>query len=56
MKKEVGTRLDLPDSQMAQSGLIPGLYVYDDILTEKEQNNLIYQIDSKEWIKMHKRR
>lgn len=36
--------------------MIPGLYVYDDFISEEEEKELVKQIDAHEWNKLLNRR
>ncbi len=58
--------IDFPTSYLAKTGIIPGLYVYDEFITEckvyliliflEEETDLIHSLDEKQWIKLLNRR
>lgn len=43
LKKSVN--IEVPISEVAQSGSIPGLYIYNDFVTEEEEKELVKGID-----------
>lgn len=48
--------VDFPTSYQAKTGSIPGLYVYDNFITEEEEKALIEAFDKNQWIKLLNRR
>jgi len=47
---------EVPDAMVATSNAIPGLYVYDDIITEEEEVQMLKEIDANSWTKLLNRR
>lgn len=54
LKKSVN--VEVPISEIAKSGSIPGLYIYDNFITEEEEKELIKGIDAGKWEKLLNRR
>ena len=54
MKKS--TIVDFPDARPAFTGAIPGLYIFDNFVTDAESNELIQSLDAKKWKKLLNRR
>ena len=50
------SQIEIPDAQIARTGLIPGLYVFDNIISEEEEKEMIRAFDEREWVKLLKRR
>jgi alkylated DNA repair protein alkB family protein 8 len=48
--------IEVPEAHTAKTGSIPGLYVYDNIISEEEEADLLKEIDSNEWTKLLNRR
>jgi len=48
--------VDFPDAKVAFTGAIPGLYIFDNIVTEEESQELITALDSNKWSKLLNRR
>ena len=48
--------VDFPDAQLASTGAIPGLYIFDNFVTEQESRDLITALDQKRWSKLLNRR
>jgi hypothetical protein len=48
--------VDFPDSVKAYTGAIPGLYVFNDFISEAEEAQMMKDLDSEQWTKMLKRR
>lgn len=46
----------MPVADVAVSGIIPGLFVYEEFVTREEEKAMIKKIDSGKWIKLLKRR
>ena len=41
--------VDFPDAQVACTGAIPGLYIFDNFVTEEESKHLISALDAQKW-------
>ena len=54
LKKSVN--IEVPISEIATSGSIPGLYIYDDFISEEEEKELVKGIDAGKWVKLLNRR
>ena len=54
LKKSVN--IEVPISEIASSGSIPGLYIYDNFISEEEEKELIKGIDAGKWVKLLNRR
>ena len=52
-KQEV---VDFPDASVAKTGSLPGLYVFDDFVSEAESAQIIKTLDSGKWEKLLNRR
>lgn len=48
--------VDFPDAKVAYTGAIPGLYIFDDLVSEQESQELIAALDSNKWSKLLNRR
>ena len=48
--------VDFPDAQIAKTGSLPGLYVFDEFITEEESQQIIGALDAGKWEKMLNRR
>lgn len=48
--------IDFADASVARTGAIPGLYIFDDFVTEAESQELVAALDAKKWSKMLNRR
>ena len=48
--------VDFPDAQIAKTGAIPGLYIFDDFVTEEESQELVQSLDANKWSKLLNRR
>lgn len=48
--------VDFPDAKVAYTGAIPGLYIFNNIVTEEESQQLIRDLDSQKWSKLLNRR
>ena len=48
--------VDFPDAQIARTGAIPGLYIFDNFVSEEESSQLISSLDAKKWSKLLNRR
>jgi alkylated DNA repair protein alkB family protein 8 len=48
--------LDFPVSVPAKTRVIPGLYVFDDFITESEERGIVEALDQRPWVKMLQRR
>ena len=48
--------VDFPDAQIAKTGSLPGLYVFDEFITEEESQRIIGALDAGKWEKMLNRR
>ena len=52
-KQEV---VDFPDATVAKTGSLPGLYVFDDFVSEEESAEIVKALDSGKWEKLLNRR
>jgi hypothetical protein len=48
--------VDFPDSKVAATGAMPGLYVIPNFISEQEETDLMTSLDAGKWVKMLKRR
>jgi len=48
--------IEISMAPMAKTGLIPGLYVWDDFITEEEEKTMLKSIDAGKWTKLLNRR
>ena len=48
--------IEISMAPMAKTGLIPGLYVWDNFITEEEEKSMIKSIDAGKWTKLLNRR
>ena len=48
--------VDFPDSQVAKTGQLPGLYVFDEFITEEESQAIVAALDAGKWEKLLNRR
>ena len=48
--------VDFPDASIAKTGSLPGLYVFDDFISEAESAEIIKTLDSGKWEKLLNRR
>ena len=48
--------VDFPEAQVAKTGSLPGLYVFDDFITEEESQSIITALDKGKWEKLLNRR
>lgn len=48
--------VDFPDAKVAHTGAIPGLYIFDDLVSEQESHDLVAVLDSNKWSKLLNRR
>ena len=48
--------IEISTAPMAKTGIIPGLYVWDDFITIEEEKSMIDSIDEGEWTKLLNRR
>ncbi len=48
--------MEIPVAEIAVTGSIPGLFVFDEFITKEEEDEMVKSIDSKEWVKLLKRR
>jgi alkylated DNA repair protein alkB family protein 8 len=54
LKKSVN--IEIPEAQIAKTGSIPGLYVFDNIITDEEEKQMLSEIDKGKWTKLLNRR
>lgn len=47
---------NIPNCEEKYIETIPGLYLFDDIVTREEENELLQMIDSGKWEKLNNRR
>jgi len=48
--------VDFLDAEEAKHGSIKGLYVFNDFITEDEQEKMLTEIDKQKWTKLMNRR
>jgi len=48
--------IEISMAPMAKTGIIPGLYVWDDFITEEEEKEMLKSIDAGKWTKLLNRR
>jgi hypothetical protein len=48
--------VDFPDSQVAKTGQLPGLCVFDEFITEEESQAIVAALDAGKWEKLLNRR
>jgi hypothetical protein len=48
--------LDFPEATIAKTGSIPGLYIFNDFVTDQESAELIKRLDEGNWEKLLNRR
>ena len=48
--------IEISMAPMAKTGLIPGLYVWDNFITEEEEKSMLESIDTGKWTKLLNRR
>jgi len=48
--------LDFPEATYAKTGSIPGLYIFDEFVTDEESAELIKRLDEGDWEKLLNRR
>jgi len=54
LKQSVNVQVDV--AEIAKTGSIPGLFVFDNVITEEEEQEMVKQIDAGSWIKLLNRR
>ncbi len=50
------TVIDFPDAVAAFTGAIPGLFIFDDFITDQESDQLVKDLDTGNWEKLLNRR
>lgn len=56
MQLKKSENIDIQEAEVAKTNSIPGLYVYNDIITEQEEKKLVNDIDTHQWTKLLNRR